>query len=1146
MKRINTYQGAVLRWSSYHNDDEYVAWLDNCIATNIWGAPGTYTVEVLDANTEWNQIILENEVTTKIYANENFYKISEIADGAASTIITTDLSADKALISNSLGKVAVSSATSTELGHLSGVTSAIQDQIDSKQATVTGAATTILSSDLTASKAVVSDVSGKISTSSVTSSELEFVSGVTSSIQDQVDAKADRTDTELVGTINWKSNESEDTVDISELISFTSTMGLIEGGQITVNSGLTINVARTIGYASSSENYATQLLKKIDAAATTLLLPASSNVYVYYTSGGVLSYNVTAPNERANIILGRVVTNATSVVYIEKSELDAHHWSNYTDVMLKEAFGSIFASGSIITENGTNARQLDMTSGVYFYSEHRLTLAEETSLSFNAYYSNGSGGYTVQSPSSTVSNSLYDDGSGTLASIPTDKYVKHLLVGIKEQTGNQKFLLFYGDSNWTTEAEAVAASLPATPDFVKNTFVRLASIVVKQGVTAIQKIVDERPRVGFSPSSVSSAVVTDHGALSGLADDDHTQYLLANGSRQLSGNLDMDGFDIISLDTINGVVVEAHASRHQPGGADAIPTATAVSIASANAEGTSTSLARADHTHKIDAGFVTNAMLAGSIDATKIDSGSVSNAEFATLDGINTAATIQSQLDGKQATITGAATTITSSDLTASRALASDASGKVTVSATTSAELGFVSGVTSAIQTQLSGKQPTVTGAITTVTNSNLTVSRAVVSDSSGKIDISPTTSAELAFVSGVTSAIQDQLNGKQATVTGGASSITSANLAVNRALTSDASGKVAVSATTDTELGFVSGVTSAIQTQLSGKEPSITSGTTSQYWRGDKSFQTINKADVGLGSVDNISAANLRDRSTHTGNETQLTWSEGTTPSAPAAGVTTYSKDIGGRQMFAQRGKSGVDYSFQPFMARNRVALWQANGNSTAATLIGSATPTTGGTATTRNVATTNFFTWMRRLGYVSATTGNASSGLRLAAAQYGLGNGAGRGGFHFVTRFGISDATLVTGARLFVGLTSSTAALGNSDPSAFTNIIGVGLDAADTTLQIMHNDGAGTATKIDLGASFPESTNTDFYELALYCAPNGTTVFYEVVNLTTGIETSGSITTNLPSNTQLLAWQIWRHNVATGLAVGVDVASVYIETDN
>jgi hypothetical protein len=39
-------------------------------------------------------------------------------------------------------------------------------------------------------------------------------------------------------------------------------------------------------------------------------------------------------------------------------------------------------------------------------------------------------------------------------------------------------------------------------------------------------------------------------------------------------------------------------------------------------------------------------------------------------------------------------------------------------------------------------------------------------------------------------------------------------------------------------------------------KEPAITAGTTAQYYRGDKSFQTLNATAVGLGNVDNTSDA--------------------------------------------------------------------------------------------------------------------------------------------------------------------------------------------------------------------------------------------------------------------------------------------------
>lgn len=69
--------------------------------------------------------------------------------------------------------------------------------------------------------------------------------------------------------------------------------------------------------------------------------------------------------------------------------------------------------------------------------------------------------------------------------------------------------------------------------------------------------------------------------------------------------------------------------------------------------------------------------------------------------------TAKTTADSKQDAITGAATTITGSNLTASRALVSDANGKVAVSSVTSTQLGYLSGVTSAIQTQLNGKLST-------------------------------------------------------------------------------------------------------------------------------------------------------------------------------------------------------------------------------------------------------------------------------------------------------------------------------------------------------------------------------------------------------------------------------------------------------
>ena len=47
---------------------------------------------------------------------------------------------------------------------------------------------------------------------------------------------------------------------------------------------------------------------------------------------------------------------------------------------------------------------------------------------------------------------------------------------------------------------------------------------------------------------------------------------------------------------------------------------------------------------------------------------------------------------------------------------------------------------------------------------------------------------------------------------------------------------------------------TTGLESALAGKESTIAAGTTAQYWRGDKTWQTLNKAAVGLGNVDNTS----------------------------------------------------------------------------------------------------------------------------------------------------------------------------------------------------------------------------------------------------------------------------------------------------
>lgn len=158
--------------------------------------------------------------------------------------------------------------------------------------------------------------------------------------------------------------------------------------------------------------------------------------------------------------------------------------------------------------------------------------------------------------------------------------------------------------------------------------------------------------------------------------------------------------------------------------------------------------------------------------------------------------------DSGAETVAGAKTFSTSpvlSSLTASTVLVLDGSKNIASSSVTGTELGYVSGVTSAIQTQMNLKaplaSPTFTGTVSGIT-------------------------AAMVGLGNVVNAAQVELTGAQ-TVAGAKTFSTApilSSLTASTVLTLDGSKNVASSAVTTTELGYVSGVTSSIQTQLSGK----------------------------------------------------------------------------------------------------------------------------------------------------------------------------------------------------------------------------------------------------------------------------------------------------------------------------------------
>jgi len=118
---------------------------------------------------------------------------------------------------------------------------------------------------------------------------------------------------------------------------------------------------------------------------------------------------------------------------------------------------------------------------------------------------------------------------------------------------------------------------------------------------------------------------------------------------------------------------------------------------------------------------------------------------------------------------------------------------------------------------------------------------------------------------------LQNQLNTKENTIVPG---VVSQYWRGNKTWATLDKGAVGLSSVDNTS-DAAKPLSAAAITALNGKENTIAPGTTSQYWRGDKTWQTHDKASVGLGNVPNTDATA---RANHTGTQTVSTLSDFTT----------------------------------------------------------------------------------------------------------------------------------------------------------------------------------------------------------------------------------------------------------------------------
>jgi hypothetical protein len=280
-----------------------------------------------------------------------------------------------------------------------------------------------------------------------------------------------------------------------------------------------------------------------------------------------------------------------------------------------------------------------------------------------------------------------------------------------------------------------------------------------------------------------------------------------------------------------------------------------------------------------------------------------------------------------------------------------------------------------------------------------------------------------------------------------------------------------------------------------------------------------------------------------------------GITTTVPGANILNiFARNVANRGLLGAQDQFGTATSYQPILARNKVGYWNPPGNATTVPGIFGIPALTGqGTATMRTVTTTNLANRMRRIGYPSTATAGTFAGARLAQAMFSPGSGTADGsGFTLIERWVESDAAVVSGRRAFHGMTSNTGAFTNVEVNTLTNLIGVCQLSTDATQWYWIGAGSAAQSAIAMGTAVgaPAGNSTTAWELAVY-APNSlaNTYYVQLTNITTGVVASHTFSgaaTVVPQSSTLLSWNAWATNNATALAVGIDICSIYIETDN
>jgi hypothetical protein len=178
--------------------------------------------------------------------------------------------------------------------------------------------------------------------------------------------------------------------------------------------------------------------------------------------------------------------------------IDVHHVGNKLKLFTRNALGSIYDSGSIVT---AATYSLNVTDGSYYFSSDHYLPSGGTGITFSQYVRNGA---TWSITNTNVVTSQYDNNTGSLVGMSASYFTKHTLY-VSGDGVNQKYLLVIGQTQYDNIINVEGAALPTPPIYFLDSITPIASIVVRQGTSTIYNVLDIRPVIGFKSTGVNAS-----------------------------------------------------------------------------------------------------------------------------------------------------------------------------------------------------------------------------------------------------------------------------------------------------------------------------------------------------------------------------------------------------------------------------------------------------------------------------------------------------------------------------------------------------------------------------------------------------------------------------------------------------------------